>query len=104
MAGMMTLTLAMVLVLVTPINLRAQETVTPAGNTPAQAVTVVRHVLPTCPVMDGVPIDAEAHEVVIMDGGVEHHIFVCCGQCERAVKANPQKYLAKVQAMEAGKK
>jgi len=33
---------------------------------------------------------------VTASDGVTHEVFLCCGGCEGAIKADPDKYLAKL--------
>ena len=47
----------------------------------------------TCPVMKGVEVDRELF--VDAEG---YRIYVCCGSCHRAVRADPAKYVAEMQA------
>ena len=49
------------------------------------------HPQTTCPVM-GKPIDSSLHVDV---GG--YRIFVCCSACIAPIKAEPQKYIQKLQ-------
>lgn len=46
----------------------------------------------TCPVMKGNPVTA-ASPYVDADG---YRIYVCCGGCAKAVKADPAKYIAEM--------
>lgn len=47
----------------------------------------------TCPVMKGSPVNKSLH--VDAEG---YRIYVCCGGCVGAVKANPAKYVAELKA------
>ena len=47
----------------------------------------------TCPVMKGSPVSKSLY--VDADG---YRIYVCCGGCEKAVKADPAKYIAQMKA------
>ena len=47
----------------------------------------------TCPVMKGSPVNKSLY--VDAEG---YRIYVCCGGCEKAVKANPAKYIAQMKA------
>lgn len=47
----------------------------------------------TCPVMKGSPVNKSLY--VDADG---YRIYVCCGMCQKAVKADPAKYIAQLQA------
>ena len=47
----------------------------------------------TCPVMKGSPVNKSLY--VDADG---YRIYVCCGGCVGAVKANPAKYVAELKA------
>ena len=47
----------------------------------------------TCPVMKGNPINPKLY--VDAEG---YRIYVCCGGCVSAVKADPAKYIAKMKA------
>ena len=47
----------------------------------------------TCPVMKGSPVSKSLY--VDAEG---YRIYVCCGGCEKAVKANPAKYIAQMKA------
>lgn len=46
----------------------------------------------TCPVLDG-PVNQKLY--VDANG---YRIYVCCGGCAKAVKADPEKYIKKMQA------
>ena len=48
----------------------------------------------TCPVMKGNPVD-KSSPYVDVNG---YRIYVCCGACVRAVQADPDKYIAEMQA------
>jgi hypothetical protein len=48
----------------------------------------------TCPVMKGAPVNSES-QYVDAEG---YRIYVCCGGCVGAVKADPAKYIAQLQA------
>ncbi|NCA81723.1 MAG: hypothetical protein EOM72_03125 [Opitutae bacterium] len=48
----------------------------------------------TCPVMKGNPVSSQSQY-----GDVEgYRIYVCCGGCIGAIKADPAKYIAQMQA------
>jgi len=47
----------------------------------------------TCPVMEGKVVNSKLY--VDVDGC---RIYVCCGGCVAAVKADPAKYIAKMKA------
>ena len=47
----------------------------------------------TCPVMNGSPVSSKLY--VDADG---YRIYVCCGACLKAVKADPTKFIAKMKA------
>ena len=47
----------------------------------------------TCPVMKGSPVSESRY--VDAEG---YRIYVCCGACVGAVKADPAKYIAQLQA------
>ena len=47
----------------------------------------------TCPVMKGSPVSKSLY--VDAEG---YRIYVCCGACVGAVKADPAKYIAQMQA------
>ena len=47
----------------------------------------------TCPVMKGSPVNKSLY--VDAEG---YRIYVCCGGCENAVKADPAKYIAQMKA------
>lgn len=47
----------------------------------------------TCPVMKGSPINKSSYADV--EG---YRIYTCCGGCNRAIQANPAKYIAQMQA------
>jgi hypothetical protein len=47
----------------------------------------------TCPVMKGSPVNKSLY--VDADG---YRIYVCCGGCVSAVKADPAKYIAQMKA------
>ncbi len=47
----------------------------------------------TCPVMDGNAVNPKLY--VDADG---YRIYVCCGGCVKAVKADPKKYIAKLKS------
>lgn len=47
----------------------------------------------TCPVMKGSPVNPKLY--VDADG---YRIYVCCGGCVKAVKADPAKYIAQLKA------
>ena len=47
----------------------------------------------TCPVMKGSPVSESRY--VDAEG---YRIYVCCGACVGAVKADPAKYIAQMQA------
>ncbi|NOU36718.1 MAG: hypothetical protein HOO88_08110 [Kiritimatiellaceae bacterium] len=47
----------------------------------------------TCPVMAGQAVNPKLY--VDSDG---YRIYVCCGGCVKAVKADPAKYIAKMKA------
>ena len=47
----------------------------------------------TCPVMKGSPVNESLY--VDADG---YRIYVCCGGCVAAVKADPAKYIAQLKA------
>lgn len=47
----------------------------------------------TCPVMEGSPVNPALH--VDAEG---YRIYVCCRGCLDAVRADPAKYIAKLQA------
>jgi len=47
----------------------------------------------TCPVMKGNKINSELHTDV--NG---YRIYVCCGGCIKAIKANPEKYIKQMTA------
>lgn len=47
----------------------------------------------TCPVMKGNPVNKSLY--VDAEG---YRIYVCCGMCEKAVKADPAKYIAEMKA------
>ena len=48
----------------------------------------------TCPVMKGNPVSGKS-QYVDVEG---YRIYVCCGGCVGAVKADPAKYIAQMQA------
>jgi hypothetical protein len=48
----------------------------------------------TCPVMKGSPVSASS-KFVDAEG---YRIYVCCGGCVSAVKADPAKYIAQMQS------
>lgn len=48
----------------------------------------------TCPVMKGNPV-SKSSPYVDVEG---YRIYVCCGGCVQAVKADPDKYIAQMQA------
>ena len=48
----------------------------------------------TCPVMKGSPVSADS-KYVDAEG---YRIYVCCGGCVNAIKADPAKYIAQMQA------
>ena len=48
----------------------------------------------TCPVMKGSPVNASS-PYVDAEG---YRIYVCCGGCVAAVKADPAKYIAQLKA------
>lgn len=54
----------------------------------------------TCPVMKGKKINPKLY--VDADG---YRIYVCCGSCKKAVKADPKKYIEQMKAegVEIGK-
>lgn len=47
----------------------------------------------TCPVMEGNKVNPKLY--VDAEG---YRIYVCCGACVKAVKANPAKYIEKMKA------
>jgi hypothetical protein len=47
----------------------------------------------TCPVMEGNKVNPKLY--VDAEG---YRIYVCCGACVKAVKADPAKYIAKMKA------
>ena len=47
----------------------------------------------TCPVLKGNPINRKLY--VDADG---YRIYVCCGGCLAAIKADPEKYIKQMQA------
>lgn len=47
----------------------------------------------TCPVMTGSPVNKSLY--VDAEG---YRIYVCCGMCEKTVKADPAKYIAQLKA------
>ncbi len=47
----------------------------------------------TCPVMKGSPVNKALY--VDAEG---YRLYVCCGACVREVKADPTKYVARLQA------
>jgi hypothetical protein len=48
----------------------------------------------TCPVMKGNPVNSESRYV----DAEGYRIYVCCGGCVSAVKADPAKYIAQMKA------
>jgi hypothetical protein len=48
----------------------------------------------TCPVMKGNPVSSQS-QYVDVEG---YRIYVCCGGCIGAVKADPAKYIAQMKA------
>ena len=48
----------------------------------------------TCPVMKGNPVSSQS-QYVDVEG---YRIYVCCGGCIGAIKADPAKYIAQMQA------
>ena len=48
----------------------------------------------TCPVMKGSPVSTDS-QYVDADG---YRIYVCCGGCVNAIKADPAKYIAQMKA------
>ena len=60
----------------------------------ASAVLAANQPQTTCPVMKGNPVDKSSPYVDVKG----YRIYVCCGGCERAVKADPDKYIAQMQA------
>ena len=51
----------------------------------------------TCPVMKGSPIHKSSYADV--EG---YRIYTCCGGCNRAIQADPGKYIAQLQAEGVG--
>ena len=47
----------------------------------------------TCPVMKGSPVNKS-----LFVDAAGYRIYVCCGMSEKAVKADPAKYIAQLQA------
>lgn len=83
-----------------------------AAPVPSQAsnvsstLKVVKHELPTCPIM-GDPVgpgDPDTKEVVYVENGTEHHVYLCCNICVEKFNKNPQKYLKKIAEKEAALK
>ena len=48
----------------------------------------------TCPVMKGSPVDSSSRYV----DAEGYRIYVCCGGCVKAVRADPAKYIAQMKA------